>query len=100
MFIWRQVRPFCKIVPKPQNLHSIQEEAENTTTASTEFTIPLDYDTDVLRTELTQFGAPPGPIAATTKRLYLKRLVRFKHNPELVARQQAVQLQNGQNSGR
>lgn len=45
---------------------------------STEVTIPLEYDTDNLRTELTQFGAPPGPISSTTKKLYMKRLMRFK----------------------
>lgn len=52
--------------------------------ASTGFTVPLDYDTDVLRAELTQFGAAPGPISTTTKRLYTKRLMQFKRNPLLV----------------
>lgn len=47
----------------------------------TEYTIPLDYDTDELRRELTQFGDAPGPITKTTKRLYMKRLVKYKRKP-------------------
>lgn len=58
--------------------------ANDETIVSTEFTVPLDYDTDALRAELTQFGAAPGPINVTTKRLYMKRLLRFKRDPQLV----------------
>lgn len=47
----------------------------------TEYTIPLDYDTDDLRRELTQFGIAPGPITKSTKRLYMKRLIRYKRKP-------------------
>lgn len=47
----------------------------------TEYTIPLDYDTDVLRRELTQYGDVPGPITKSTKRLYLKRLNSYKRKP-------------------
>lgn len=45
----------------------------------------MDYDTDVLREELTLFGAAPGPIGKTTKKLYVKRLMNFQRNKELVA---------------
>lgn len=47
----------------------------------TEYTIPLDYDTDELRKELTQFGEVPGPITKSTKRLYMKRLIKYKRKP-------------------
>lgn len=47
----------------------------------TEYTIPLDYDTDALRVELTQFGEVPGPITKSTKRLYMKRLIKYKRKP-------------------
>lgn len=47
----------------------------------TEYTIPLDYDTDDLRKELTQFGEVPGPITKSTKRLYMKRLIKYKRKP-------------------
>ncbi|XP_055626462.1 uncharacterized protein LOC129768693 [Toxorhynchites rutilus septentrionalis] len=43
---------------------------------------PPDYDTDTLRAELTQFGEPPGPITKHTKKLYLKKLVRYKRDPD------------------
>ncbi|XP_055594473.1 uncharacterized protein LOC129745426 [Uranotaenia lowii] len=50
---------------------------------STAITLPpLDYDTDALRAELTNFGEPPGPITVHTKKLYLKKLVKFKRDPE------------------
>lgn len=42
----------------------------------------FDYDTDTLRMELTSHGFKPGPITKTTKKLYLKKLYRFKkQNP-------------------
>lgn len=42
---------------------------------------PLDYDTDTLRMELKKFGQDTGPITKTTKKLYLKKLVKFQRNP-------------------
>ncbi|XP_073835399.1 uncharacterized protein [Musca autumnalis] len=54
------------------------------TSQSTNVTLPLDYETDTLRAELTIFGDPPGPITKTTKRLYLKRLMKYKRKTELV----------------
>uniref|UniRef100_A0A182P5H4 LEM domain-containing protein n=1 Tax=Anopheles epiroticus TaxID=199890 RepID=A0A182P5H4_9DIPT len=53
------------------------------TSLSTVITLPpLDYDTDVLRAELTTFGEPPGPITKSTKKLYLRKLVKFRRHPE------------------
>uniref|UniRef100_A0A182MY22 LEM domain-containing protein n=1 Tax=Anopheles dirus TaxID=7168 RepID=A0A182MY22_9DIPT len=53
------------------------------TSLSTVLTLPpLDYDTDALRAELTTFGEPPGPITKSTKKLYLRKLVRFRRHPE------------------
>uniref|UniRef100_A0A182QTL7 LEM domain-containing protein n=1 Tax=Anopheles farauti TaxID=69004 RepID=A0A182QTL7_9DIPT len=55
------------------------------TSLSTVLTLPpLDYDTDALRAELTTFGEPPGPITKSTKKLYLRKLVRFRRHPERV----------------
>lgn len=34
----------------------------------------------MLRAELTAFGHPPGPITQTTKKLYIKRLIKYKRN--------------------
>ncbi|XP_055533867.1 uncharacterized protein LOC129723579 [Wyeomyia smithii] len=50
---------------------------------STALTLPpLDYDTDALRAELTNFGEPPGPINKHTKKLYLRKLIKYKRDPE------------------
>lgn len=60
-------------------------EVLNTSSESgtcTEFTTPTDYDTDNLRQELKAFGDVPGPITKNTKKLYLKRLVRYKRRPQ------------------
>ena len=43
---------------------------------------PLDYDTDTLKDELKSFGHTPGPITKSTKKVYLKQLMRFKKHPE------------------
>lgn len=43
---------------------------------------PLDYDTDTLKEELKNFGRTPGPITKSTKRLYLRQLMKFKKHPE------------------
>ncbi|TMW51065.1 hypothetical protein DOY81_003839 [Sarcophaga bullata] len=60
-------------------------ELESTTASqSTNLTLPLDYDTDRLRAELTNFDEPPGPITKSTKRIYLKRLIKYKRNKEIV----------------
>lgn len=48
------------------------------TSQSTNMTLPFDYETDTLRAELTAFGEPPGPITKTTKKLYIKRLIKYK----------------------
>lgn len=48
----------------------------------TDLATPSDYDTDNLRQELKAFGDKPGPITKSTKRLYLKRLVRYKRHPQ------------------
>lgn len=44
--------------------------------------LPVDYETDAIRNELTQFGEIVGPITQSTKKLYLKRLIKYKKNPE------------------
>lgn len=48
----------------------------------TDLAVPSDYDTDDLRKELRRFGDVPGPITKNTKRLYLKRLIRYKRRPK------------------
>lgn len=48
----------------------------------TDFAVPTDYDTDDLRKELKNYGEVPGPITKGTKRLYLKRLIRYKRRPQ------------------
>lgn len=55
---------------------------------STAISVPLDYDTDALRDELKSFGCNPGPITMTTKRLYLRRLFRYKKDPRRVPENQ------------
>lgn len=41
----------------------------------------IDYDTETLRLELTSRGFNPGPITATTKRVYLKKLRELEKRP-------------------
>ncbi|XP_065087660.1 ankyrin repeat and LEM domain-containing protein 1 [Ochlerotatus camptorhynchus] len=61
---------------------------------STALTLPpLDYDTDALRAELTNFGEPPGPITKHTKKLYLKKLIKYKRDPERALAQVKSKLQ-------
>lgn len=50
----------------------------------TDITLPLEYDTDDLRKELTAFGASPGPITKSTKRLYLQKLIRYKKQTKAI----------------
>ncbi|XP_059222901.1 uncharacterized protein LOC106085541 [Stomoxys calcitrans] len=64
------------------------------TSQSTNVTLPLDYETDTLRAELTTFGDPPGPITRSTKRLYLKRLMKYKRKTELVQELKSSQKEN------
>lgn len=59
-------------------------------TISTAITVPLEYDTDSLRRELTFFGEPPGPITKQTKRLYLKRLIKYKRDPDYIKQQKLL----------
>lgn len=72
-----------KIISKSrENLNRINDCAISDSSLSTIVTIPpLDYDTDTLRRELKNFGDNPGPITKSTKKLYLKKLVKFKKYP-------------------
>ncbi|KAL7026891.1 hypothetical protein ACKWTF_005216 [Chironomus riparius] len=72
-----------KIISKSrENLNRIHNCAISDSSLSTIVTIPpLDYDTDTLRKELKNFGDNPGPITKSTKKLYLKKLVKFKKYP-------------------
>lgn len=65
-------------------LKTKSELLSNTSAESeiTDFATPSDYDTDNLRQELKAFGDVPGPITKSTKRLYLKRLIRYKRRPQ------------------
>lgn len=67
-----KARPQLLTVPSP----SVQLDSSQ----STNLTLPLDYETDALRAELTQMGAPVGPITCTTKKLYIKQLIKYKRN--------------------
>lgn len=75
---------------KPQ--HHVRSGSPNSTQSSiisTVVSVPLDYDTDTLREELKSFGYNPGPITKSTKRLYLRKLFRYKKNPQRVLDQQS-----------
>ncbi|XP_050740916.1 uncharacterized protein LOC108033658 isoform X2 [Drosophila biarmipes] len=79
-----------KRVPPDQAPEEKKPDLEST--VSTNHTLPLDYETDALRRELTQLGAPVGPITKTTKRLYIKQLIKYKRNTEaLLAAQKHAQ---------
>lgn len=67
-----------------ENLNRIKECAiSDSSLSTTALSIPpLDYDTDTLRKELKSFGQNTGPITKTTKKLYLKKLVKFKKYPQ------------------
>uniref|UniRef100_W8BHJ2 Ankyrin repeat and LEM domain-containing protein 1 n=1 Tax=Ceratitis capitata TaxID=7213 RepID=W8BHJ2_CERCA len=56
------------------------EQQNVNSSMSTNVTIPLDYETDELRAELKHFGDPPGPITKSTKKLYIKRLIKYRKN--------------------
>lgn len=72
-----------KVLPSTVNCKKDTDLNSTHSTVSTAITVPAEYDTDDLRNELTCFGHPPGPITKFTKRLYLKRLIKFKRNPAL-----------------
>lgn len=82
-----------------ENLEKIEEEvAKSESSLATRLTIPpLDYDTDVLRKELTNFGEAPGPITKSTKKLYLRQLVKYKKDPERMNQQ--LIIKGGQEKG-
>lgn len=67
-------------------------DTKSRSSISTKATLPpLDYDTDVLRNELTNLagGRKPGPITnAAMKRLYLKQLVKLRKRPEIIQNHQ------------
>lgn len=69
---------------KPASEMNDHDGAINLNTSSesgtcTDLIVPSEYDTDDLRKELrNDFGDVPGPINKSTKRLYLKRLIRYK----------------------
>ncbi|XP_023031603.2 uncharacterized protein LOC6641885 [Drosophila willistoni] len=66
-----------------------EQEVQLDSTVSTNLTIPVDYETDALRAELTQLGAPLiGPITKTTKRLYIKQLIKYRRNTEALLKAQ------------
>jgi hypothetical protein len=43
-----------------------------------------DCDPEIIRRELTLLGYNPGPVTATTKRVYLKKLKQLKQQPPVV----------------
>lgn len=79
-----------KLLANPKNSITVKSTDNdvivlNTSSESgtcTDFAVPTDYDTDDLRKELKHFGEVPGPITKGTKRLYLKRLIRYKRRPQ------------------
>ncbi|KAG5683895.1 hypothetical protein PVAND_013155 [Polypedilum vanderplanki] len=73
-----------KICNKNQDIINRMKKCEiSNSSISTIHTLPpLDYDTDTLRQELKSFGQNPGPITKHTKKLYLKKLVKFKKYPD------------------
>lgn len=60
----------------------INDENAAESSISTVVSIPVDYDTDTLKEELKTFGRTPGPITKSTKKLYLRQLMKFKKHPE------------------
>lgn len=86
-----------KLLPVDALEHVDQESDKRTTTsaASTAFKLNTDYDTDQLRQELTQFGDIPGPITKSTKKLYLKRLVKYRRDPKIAEQAAETRANNG-----
>ncbi|XP_053658268.1 ankyrin repeat and LEM domain-containing protein 1 [Anopheles marshallii] len=76
-------RQLVAATKQPTYPPSIPQRTASLTSVSTVLTLPpLDYDTDALRAELTTFGEAPGPITKSTKKLYLRKLVKFRRHPE------------------
>lgn len=85
-----------KLLTQPRN--SLQKESDekkvltrkeqslnySESSHSTNLTLPLDYETDALRKELTRLGEPPGPITKTTKRLYIKKLIKYQRKLNII----------------
>jgi hypothetical protein len=63
---------------KSKSIADIECSFANSSVSTIVSVPPLDYDTDTLRKELTNFGINPGPITKGTKKLYLKKLVKTK----------------------
>lgn len=64
------------------NLKDVNNLTSSESGTCTDLIVPSEYDTDDLRKELrNDFGDTPGPINKNTKRLYLKRLIRYKRRP-------------------
>ncbi|XP_022226038.2 ankyrin repeat and LEM domain-containing protein 1 homolog [Drosophila obscura] len=85
----RQAKRFAERGPQPEQQ---QRQQQLDSTVSTNLTLPLDYETDALRRELTQLGASVGPITKTTKRLYIKQLIKYRRNTDaLLAAQKHAQ---------
>lgn len=91
---------FCSKTFFINSCEIIDKEKLNETISSSNISIPCDYDTDVLRNELTQFGAPPGPIMKTTKRLYMKQLLRFQRNPEMIEHAKNIAISTCEKKGK
>lgn len=72
--------PVNKGKNRHQEVINLNISSENETVTE----LPIDYDTDDLRKELKAYGEKPGPITKNTKRLYLRRLVRYhrSRNPQ------------------
>ncbi|XP_055845450.1 ankyrin repeat and LEM domain-containing protein 1 [Episyrphus balteatus] len=77
-----------------KNIPNNQVHDESVTSVSTNLTVPLDYETEALRAELTHFGDPPGPITKSTKKLYIKRLTKYKRNTSQMKAQFNVNEEN------
>lgn len=71
-----------KIFERNRQSISRRNEAAESSLSTVVSIPPLDYDTDTLKNELKKFGSQPGPITKSTKRLYLKQLMKFKKHPE------------------
>ncbi|KAH8421175.1 hypothetical protein KR009_010298 [Drosophila setifemur] len=88
----------AKLLQNDEKLKSIkynplEKTADLNSSVSTNHTLPLDYETDALRREMTQLGAPVGPITKTTKRLYIKQLIKYKRNTEALFAVQKTALE-------
>lgn len=67
----------------PQIFNDNKSTSSKANTVASSLPTTIDYDTETLRTELTFRGEAPGPITSTTKRTYLKRLLRLQKIPAI-----------------